>query len=551
MKNANKFIIFILTLAMLASLVTACSPRKDEPEATGTTQYNLTPVTTPVNLSLEELKEFLSTNFADMRIDGSTSLIPLHQALGASFVGINEEEGYEEYYVNHSKTVDAFNLLLDGERDILLCVDYSDELLATAQERGVKLERLPITREAFVFLINSENSVTDLSQAQLRDIYSGKSTNWAQLGGSDAPIKAFQRNSDSGSQMRMVKFMGAAPLIEKDVEYIQSMGPVIERISEFDSGRYSIAYNMYTFTEKQYMNEKVALLAVDGVAPTDQTIFDESYPLVIYNYVYYDANKPANREFAHNLHAYLMSDEGQKLIADTGYVNLNKFLDRKIKDNWYPWDYNYDDAPFYNSETGKYISYKYVDQANGFENVVAPVEHDTFADYFIALNKEYHTGFFKFFKDKKLKTDTKNLREYLNWLHDLGIAPKLRWGITFYKDSEYGYVVSMNIQREYMGDYDLTLFSFRYNGKHYQNLKYIVDNDSFVLTAMDSETYNYYTSDYNLSAEYSAKFQKYPIVPDERVELTREELKNVEMQVLDDEFLDENEELIFFKAFEE
>ena len=280
----------------------------------------------PDKQKLDELKNYLKENYERFVIDGSTSTKPLHEALNNVF-----NTTYKD--VLHNKTVDAFNKFINGENDILLGLDYSDELLEKAKNSGIDLGKLEITREGFVFLINKNNPVKSLTIEQIKDIYSGKITNWNQVGGDDAPINAFQRNRDSGSQIRMIKFMGNTQLMKKDVKYYSDMGSIVEVIGNYDQGKYSIGYNMYTFTEKQYPNQDVILLDVNGVHPNDETIFDESYPLVIYNYIYYDKNDESTEEFVEKLYEYLMHEEGQSLISNAGYINLNIKYDRNLNVN--------------------------------------------------------------------------------------------------------------------------------------------------------------------------------------------------------------------------
>jgi ABC-type phosphate transport system substrate-binding protein len=353
----RKGLIVLITLFLLTSCKSN-SPELPElpPEPAITTPATpaLPPESEPPPVEeadLERVKAYLNENFNRFTIDGSTSMIPLHQSLRNKFG--------ERYEVWHNRTVWAFEQFINGDIDILLSVDFSDELLQKAETGGVKLAKLPITREAFVFLVNRHNPVQNLTSEQIRAIYSGEITNWSQLGGDDAPITAFQRNADSGSQIRMNKFMGDIPLMEAASEFVEGiMGGIVERIANFDEGRYSIAYNMYTFTEKQYTNEDVILLAVDGVLPTDESIFNNTYPVVIYNYIYYDENNTEAAEFALNLCTYLMSGEGQRLISDSGYVNLNQNFDRNMnaEPSWFPDESEIGYVRFHNEETGEFYA---------------------------------------------------------------------------------------------------------------------------------------------------------------------------------------------------
>ena len=441
-------------LILLMAVLISCGKEVEQVIETNTESETVTEA--EIEIDLTAVKQYITANYADVVIDGSTSMIPLHQSL-------DKLAASQENDIYHSRTVDAFEKFITGENDILLGVDYSDELLDKAKAAGVNVTQLPITREAFIFLINRNNTVNNLTTAQIKDIYSGKITNWNELGGDDAPITAFQRNGDSGSQIRMVKFMEDTPLMTYNVNYVSMMGWVIEEIANYDSGRHSIAYNIYTFAEKQYGNSEVTLLSVDGVYPNDDTIFDGSYPLNIYNYIYYDANNDKAAEYAINLHTYLMSDEGQKLISDAGYVNLNTKLDRNT-DVSTPYDYGYDygrDVGFYDEKTGKFF-----DATDAYELRVS----DNYPDYVLNGTKYI---------------DNVKAREYLELIFnsEIDLAPHTAW----LSDG----VISLQPWFDASFDAD-DFFNVRYDGKYYSDCQYYIDKDIFRLTASSQENFDYY-----------------------------------------------------------
>ncbi|MDR0223198.1 MAG: substrate-binding domain-containing protein [Oscillospiraceae bacterium] len=402
-------------------------------------------------------KEYLRENFNDFRIDGSSSMLPLHEALRERF-------GKGEKYAAHSKTVDAFEKLLAGETDILLSVDFSDELLEKAENAGVRLVKKAITREAFVFLVNENNPVKSLTEGQIRDIYSGKITNWKDVGGDDAPISAFQRNRDSGSQIRMEKFMGDVTLTEEDVIYYNQMGAVIETVSDYDKGLYSIAYNMYTFTENQYANgeNNVTMLAVNGVYPDDSSIFDETYPIVIYNYIFYADNNPRAAEFAKNLYAFLMSDEGQRLTGASGYVNVSIKYHRNDGVYFYDNEEWGNALPFYDPEKGEFY--------DAGENGELLVFYN-YADYILRYNSGYR--------------DDEKVREVITMLFDAGF--ERGFVPMIYGDDEIRLFRLFPVSFEYTD-----LFNFRYEGRYYGYLEYDIADDSFSLGSFDSGFSGYF-----------------------------------------------------------
>ena len=500
---------------------TDASVQATQPIVAQTTESIATPASesaeppiTPEGIDIDEVKTYLNENYNKVNIDGSTSMVPLHESLNNLF-------GAEQENIEHSKTVDAFEKLISGENDILLGVDYSDELLEKAENSGVKLVKKEITREAFIFLINESNPVKNLTIDQIKDIYSGKITNWSEVGGDDAPIKAFQRNEDSGSQIRMNKFMADTPLMEKNVEYISSMGYIIEQVGDYYIGQYSIAYNMYTFSEKQYTGYDIALLNINGIEPDDESIFNDSYPINIYNYIYYDENNTFASEFAENLFIYLMSDEGQKLISDSGYVNIHENHERNM-DIYKPYEEDYSRGlGFYNEETGEFYDVEYDDEWVGKLLVFT-----SFND-FVLRDSEYknHPGANKFLTAIFNSEIDKN--PHTAWLFE-----------------EEGSIILTPWSDGSLDPEDF--FNYRYNELYYSELKYYIDEDKYILsTYSDKESYNYY-----MESGYLEEFSKYTndYALDMTLEITEDELENLYLRDYG-VVTPENVELNYFQPF--
>ena len=479
----------LLLLILLAGCTGSESP--PSPKATEASLETVAGTDEPVPA---ESFDYLLEHYDTFTIDGSTSMIPLHKALNSRFSST--------YDVWHSRTVDAFEKFIAGENDILLGVDYSDELLEKAKNSGIELVQKEITREAFVFLIHASNPVQSLTAGQIKDIYSGKITNWAEVGGDDAPIKAFQRNSDSGSQIRMVKFMDGVPLMEKDVEYISNMGDVVEKVSDYDQGEYSIAYNMYTFTERQYMNEDVALLSVDGVPPDDGTIFDGTYPIVIYNYLYYDGNNARAVTFANHLYAYLMSADGRRMIGNSGYVNLTEWHDVNKYTNG-SGDFNNwaTHLGFYNEEKGEFYDVAYDEEEKGTLLVFA-----NYPDY--VLRDSPYAGHEK-------------AREFLTLVFDSGLIQ----GRAYILDDKGE--ISINPWWDASLDPE-DFFNFKYEDKYYYNFTYNFLEDQYTLEAIAQDTIDNYT-------EWLDDFSGYVegVAPGSVAVLTREDLSELYLRTLD------------------
>ena len=255
------------------------------------------------------------------RLDGSTSTVPLALAVCAEVLGESREDVQD--LVHFNKTTTAYFNLLEGNADMLIVGEANDDVMARKKELDFAWEKQPFATDAFVFVVNEDNPVDSITVAQARDIYSGKITNWSELGGEDRPITALQRNEGAGSQTLMEKLvMQGTPMMEAPTEYIvTTMGQLMEAVKSFDGSPGAIGYSVYYYAEEMKMAQGLKLLRLEGVEPNPDTIRSETYPLVNPKYIVIPAGEPKN---APNrvLFDWLLSEEGQTLIAKEGYVSV-------------------------------------------------------------------------------------------------------------------------------------------------------------------------------------------------------------------------------------
>ena len=255
------------------------------------------------------------------RLDGSTFTVPLALAVCAEVLGESREEVQD--LVRFNKTTTAYFNLLEGNADLLIVGEANDEVMARKKELNFEWEKQPFATDAFVFVVNEDNPVDSITVEQARDIYSGKITNWKELGGEDRAITALQRNEGAGSQTLMEKLiMQGTPMMEAPTEYIvTTMGQLMEAVKSFDGSPGTIGYSVYYYAEEMKMAQGLKLLKLEGVEPNPDTIRSETYPLVNPKYVVIPAGEPKS---APNkvLFDWLLSEEGQTLIAKEGYVSI-------------------------------------------------------------------------------------------------------------------------------------------------------------------------------------------------------------------------------------
>lgn len=256
------------------------------------------------------------------RIDGATALYPLMAAFAQA---VYPEQEYDVYgsAVQSSNTVYAYASLIKGEADIVFAAHPSEEQLKMAREAGKELKLTPIGREAFVFFVQADNPVQGLTLQDVRDIYSGRVTNWWEVGGKDSHIRAFQRPEGSGSQTALQRLMQGETLMKPPQEDVAAgMGGIIEQTADYRNYPNALGYSFLYFATEMVGNGEIRLLSIDGVMPNRETIASGEYPLTseFYAVTTTDTEHPQVASFID----WILSDEGQQLVERTGYTPLNK-----------------------------------------------------------------------------------------------------------------------------------------------------------------------------------------------------------------------------------
>ena len=253
------------------------------------------------------------------KIDGAAALFPVYSAfVNAVYPNTTKlHDGIFEY----NNTPDGYRLLAEKETDIFIGVYPSDEQRAYAEENQTTFEYTPIGTEAFVFFVHKDNPITNLTTEQIKDIYSGKITNWKDVGGKNEKIAAFQRNEGSGSQSMLKRFMGDTPIADAPTEMVNDlMAGIIEQVADYKSKTNSIGFSFRYYVEGIIKNPDIKMISIDGAAPTSENIRNGSYPILTPIYaVTYKENHNGNVD---KLLEWILSDEGQYIINETGYVGI-------------------------------------------------------------------------------------------------------------------------------------------------------------------------------------------------------------------------------------
>ena len=253
-------------------------------------------------------------------LDGAAALVPVYAAVidsvypqgcvtyeGGSFSSDNYygENFAPDSVMQYNNTVRGYQAIVDGSTDILFCASPSQEQLDYALSMGVELKFVPIGLEGFVFFVNSQNPIENLSSSDIRKIYSCEYTNWSEVGGANRVINPVTRLQGSGSQTVFEAFMGDTKIGIKSPLAIAGG---------------SIGFSFRYYMDGIVGNEGVKMISVDGVYPSSENIKNRSYPIITEFYAIYRSDN--ENENIPLLIDWLLSEEGQELIEKTGYVGI-------------------------------------------------------------------------------------------------------------------------------------------------------------------------------------------------------------------------------------
>ncbi len=335
-KKGRKYTLICAAAIATASVIAACS-------TLGYNVYlNSIRITDNSNINTEEYLPF-DENSKIARLDGDASLsfsitddLPVVDGAAALFpvysAFVNAVYPKNIPPLNRADSPFKFNNttlgyidLIDGKTDIMFGVAPDQSVVDLAEEMGVSLEIVPIGREAFVFFTNARNNIDNLTQQQIKDIYSGKTRNWSEVGGDNLEIQVFLRNGSSGSAAALYRFMGDTPITDVQSEYVFNlMSGIVEAASDYENHRGAIGFS-YRYYVSGIMEEKgIRFIPVDGIAPETDTITDGSYPLIENLCLVYREGAVTDEMRA--LIEWILSPEGQTLVKLSGYAPIGDTL---------------------------------------------------------------------------------------------------------------------------------------------------------------------------------------------------------------------------------
>ena len=239
-------------------------------------------------------------------ISGSTSVGPVVEVLGEDFSAKNEGISVEVQQIGSSAGIKN---AIEGTSQIgMASRDLKDE------EKASGLKETQIAIDGIAVITNKNNEVKDLTLEQVKDIYTGKITNWKEVGGKDAPIVVVSREDGSGTRDGFQENVGfESEELTKDAQISDGSGNIKSIV---EGNENSIGYISFG-----YVDDKVNSLTIDGVELTVENVKDNKYaiarPFLLVN------KEDKISEEGTKFIEFILSEEGQKIVEDKGFISIN------------------------------------------------------------------------------------------------------------------------------------------------------------------------------------------------------------------------------------
>lgn len=206
--------------------------------------------------------------------------------------------------------------LLDRECDIAASSRaMSEDELRLARSRKLVLRNYTIGYYGVAVAVHPDNPVKSLTDAQVRDLFTGVITNWKDVGGADAPVRVFIRDPVSGTHLGFQELAMERQPYVATAQALTNYAAIARAVRE---DRQAIGYlGMNTAT-----HTGARVLAINGVAPTAQDIADQLYPYARQLRFYTDRKQET--QAAKSFITFVRSVTGQNILEELGYTRRSQ-----------------------------------------------------------------------------------------------------------------------------------------------------------------------------------------------------------------------------------
>lgn len=242
-------------------------------------------------------------------IDGSTTVGPISKAFADFY-----KEGHPNVNItiSESGSGNGVKSLMNKACDIANMSRFmKDAEFKSCVDKGIRPVAHVVAFDGLAVIVNPKNPVKALSMRQISDIYTGKISNWKELGGEDAKIVIVSRDTNSGTYETFNELVLKKAPVAKDAEYVGSNGQARTRVN---TTKNAIAYVGLGFAD-----DSVKTLSVNGILPNAKSVSSGKYPIARPLFMFTDGY-PKMGSDVYNFVTIHLSKEGREIVSDLGCI---------------------------------------------------------------------------------------------------------------------------------------------------------------------------------------------------------------------------------------
>jgi phosphate transport system substrate-binding protein len=235
-----------------------------------------------------------------LTVAGSTSVQPFAEMLAEEYMAHHREK---KVFIQGGGSSAGIEAVRTGAADIGMS---SRRLMASEKE----LMPAPIAYDAIAVIVNPQNPLNDLSAEQIRGIFSGKLTNWKEVGGRNHSLTMVTREEGSGTREAFQKMVMGKHEISLGGLVQDSNGAIRQVVSDDPN---AIGYISLGLVDKT-----VKALRINGIQPNLENIMKSRYTIIRpFLFVFRTSPEGLAKDFLD----FILSAEGQKLLKQEGLIS--------------------------------------------------------------------------------------------------------------------------------------------------------------------------------------------------------------------------------------
>jgi phosphate transport system substrate-binding protein len=261
-----------------------------------------------------------SAHAGNVTVKGSDTLVVLAQKWAETYMSKNADTKIQ---VTGGGTGTGFAALQNKTTDLCNASRKikAAEITTCIKAFGKRPTEYKVCLDGLSVYVSADNSVKELTVAQVADIFNGKTKNWKQVGGADAPITVYSRENSSGTYEFFKENVLQGKDFASSAQTMPGTAAVLQAVAKDKNG---IGYGgaAYGAGAKHLAIKKDDASA--AVEPTEENVVKGTYPIWRYLYVY--VNPALDKGDISKYLTWIRGDEGQKVVKDVGYFPLPKNL---------------------------------------------------------------------------------------------------------------------------------------------------------------------------------------------------------------------------------